>query len=179
MVDYPAGEADRAMTAPGEPEAREAVDTAPDERAERIARLEEQLTRTLADLDNVRRRAARQAEQVREQERAAVAEQWLPVLDNLDLALTHAQADPAAIVAGVTAVRDQALGILERLGYPRREDIGEPFDPARHEAAGEVTTAGRPPGVVAGVVRPGYGDRGHQLRPATVLVTRTRDGDES
>ena len=65
-----------------------------------------------------------------------MAAEWLPVLDNLDLALAHAAADPAAIIEGVRAVRDQAVGVLARLGFPRRDDLGANFDPARHEAIG-------------------------------------------
>ena len=61
---------------------------------------------------------------------------WLPVLDNLDLALAHAGADPGAIIDGVRAVRDQARAVLQRLGFPRRDDLGAVFDPARHEAVG-------------------------------------------
>ena len=65
-----------------------------------------------------------------------MARQWLPVVDNLDRALEHAEADPAAIIDGVRAVRDQALDVLARLGFPRRDDRGARFDPARHEAVG-------------------------------------------
>ena len=78
-------------------------------------------------------------------ERARVAAEWLPVVDNLDLALEHAGGRPGAIVEGVRAVRDQALAVLARLGFPRLDDVGEPFDPARHEAVGAVESrrAGR------------------------------------
>ena len=69
-------------------------------------------------------------------ERARVAGEWLPVLDNLELALAHADADPAVIIDGVRAVRDQAAGVLQRLGFPRRDDLGTVFDPSRHDAVG-------------------------------------------
>ena len=68
---------------------------------------------------------------------------WLPVVDNLERALEHAAADPAAIVEGVQAVRDQALGVLAGLGFPRRDDTGAPFDPARHEAVAARRGPGR------------------------------------
>lgn len=141
--------------------------------------LEDRLLRVLADLDNVRKRAARQVEQARADERAAVAALWLPVLDNLDLALAHAAADPASIVTGVQAVRDQALGILERLGFPRRDDLGAPFDPACHEAVADKPATGAEPGTVIDVVRPGYGGGDRLLRPAAVVVARERDGDDA
>src|SRR5712691_1018643 len=77
----------------------------------RIAELEDQWRRALADFDNLRKRVARESAGQRDAERARVAGQWLPVVDNLDLALEHAASDPPAIVEGVRAVRDQALDI--------------------------------------------------------------------
>ena len=47
-----------------------------------------------------------------------MAREWLPVVDNLERALAHSGADPAAIIDGIRAVREQALGVLARLGYP-------------------------------------------------------------
>jgi molecular chaperone GrpE len=144
---------------------------------ERVAGLEDRLLRALADLENVRRRAAQQVERARAEERAAVAARWLPVLDNLDLAMEHADADPRSIVAGVRSVREQALEVLGRLGFPRRTDLGVRFDPARHEAVAAVPAAGdAPPGTVVDVVRPGYGDDAGQLRPAAVVVSKESDG---
>ena len=99
---------------------------------------------------------------VREAERARVAAAWLPVLDNLELALAHAQADPAAIVQGVLAVRDQAVQLLAGLGYPRDDESGVPFDPARHEVVAVVDDPDAEPDTVARVLRPGLRDR----RPA-------------
>jgi molecular chaperone GrpE len=139
------------------------------------ARLEDQWRRATADLDNVRKRMAGQAGQARAEERARVAAEWLPVLDNLELALQHAGADPAAILPGVQAVRDQALAVLARLGFDRQADVGARFDPARHEAVATVPDAQAPPGTVVQVLRPGYGDEEHQLRPAAVVVATRGD----
>ncbi|MER7046559.1 nucleotide exchange factor GrpE [Streptomyces jumonjinensis] len=130
--------------------------------------------RALADLDNLRKRHARDRPRELEAERARVAAAWLPVLDHLELALSHAEADPATIVRGVEAVRDQAVEVLRGLGYPRHDETGVPFDPLRHEVV-SVADASDPataPGTVVQVVRPGYGEPGRQLRPAAVAVTR-------
>jgi molecular chaperone GrpE len=135
-----------------------------------VAELTDRLRRALADLDNTRKRAAREAAQVRGDERARVMSEWLPVLDNLDLALEHSTADSDAIVQGVRGVLDQALAILTRLGYPRRADLGVAFDPARHEAVAGIPDPDAAPGTVLQVVRPGYGDDERQLRPASVVV---------
>ena len=142
----------------------------------RVAELEDLWRRTAADLENVRKRAAQEMARQQAQERARVAAEWLPVLDNLDLALTHAESDPAAIVEGVRAVRDQAVALLSRLGFPRHDDVGTTFDPARHEAVQVVTDPHAPPGTVVQVLRAGYGDGERQLRPAAVVVAAPPPG---
>jgi molecular chaperone GrpE len=138
----------------------------------RVAELEDQRLRALADVDNIRKRCARDIERARSGERARVAREWLPVLDNLDLALTHADADPAAIIDGVRAVRDQAAGVVQRLGFPRRDDLGTVFDPSRHEAIGSRAGTDARAGTVVEVLRPAYGEGDHQLRPALVVVAQ-------
>ena len=136
---------------------------------------EDRWRRAVADLDNARKRCARELDRARTDERARVASRWLPVLDNLELALSHAQADPATIVTGVQAVRDQAVAVLNALGYPRRDEstyVGLPFDPAKHEVVTVVDDPDAMPGTVVRVFRPGYGDSEAQLRPAAVAVSR-------
>lgn len=136
----------------------------------RVGDLEDRWRRAVAELENLRKRTARDAERQRWDERGRVAAAWLPVLDNLDLALRHADADPATIVVGVQAVREQALAVLAGLGYPRRDDLGAPFDPSRHEAVASRTAGDAAPGTVIEVVRPAYGRDDQPLRPAAVVV---------
>jgi molecular chaperone GrpE len=137
----------------------------------RVEALEDQLRRTLADLDNLRKRFNREIARERADERARVAALWVPIVDDLERALQHADGDDTPIVAGVRAVRDHALTVLAGLGYPRYEDVGEPFDPSRHEALGTIESAA-PPGTIVAVARPGYGTTETVLRPAGVLVAR-------
>jgi molecular chaperone GrpE len=144
------------------------------EHAAAVADLEDRWRRALADLDNLRKRYARELERERAAERARVAAQWLPVVDDLDRALAHAAEDPSAVLEGVRAVRDHATAVLARLGYPRYEEVGVPFDPARHEAVQAVADADAPPGTVVAVLRPGYGREDHWLRPAAVAVATAR-----
>jgi molecular chaperone GrpE len=158
-------------TGPAQPAGTAAVGTTADPAA-RIAELEDARLRALADLDNLRKRCAAQISRAEEETRAAVARQWLPVIDSLDLALAHATADPATIVDGVKAVRAQALDLLAHLGFPRRDDRGARFDPARHEAVASRSDPGAEADLVAEVIRPGYGEGDHQLRPAQVVVAR-------
>ncbi len=138
----------------------------------RIAELEDLWRRALADFDNLRKRVARDAATQRDEERARLAAHWLPVLDNLDLAVDHANSDPESIAAGVRAIREQALAVLARLGFPRQSDVGEKFDPSRHEAVAAVPSPEAPAGTVVQVVRPRYGTEEHQLRPASVIVAK-------
>jgi molecular chaperone GrpE len=104
--------------------------------------------------------------------RAQVARQWLPVVDNLERALEHAEADPRTIVEGIRAVRQQALGVLASIGFPRRDDTGATFDPVRHEAIAATYDPRVPAGTVVQVVRPGYGEPDRLLRPAQVVVAK-------
>jgi molecular chaperone GrpE len=143
-----------------------------------VAHLEDGWRRALADLDNLRKRYARELERERQAEREKVTSAFLPVLDNIDLALAHAGADPRSIVEGVRALRDQALAVVAGLGFRREDEPGVPFDPTRHEVVGVVDPgdAGVAPGAVAQVLRPGYGAPGHQLRPAAVTVAQRPGG---
>jgi molecular chaperone GrpE len=141
-----------------------------------VEELEDRWRRALADLDNLRKRYARELPREREAERSRVAAAFLPVVDNLELALSHAGADdPGAIVSGVRAVRDQAVEVLRSLGYPRHEETGVPFDPERHEVVSVVEEPDTAPGTVVRVLRPGYGEPGRQLRPAAVAVSRKQE----
>lgn len=145
--------------------------------ATKIAELEDRWKRALADLDNHRKRAARDAERQRFVERARTVAEWLPVVDDLERAIEHGGADCAVLLEGVRAVRDQALDLLTRLGFPRQDDVGRTFDPTRHQAVATVSDADVPEGTVVQVTRPGYGSGDGQLRPAQVVVSKGPEAD--
>src|SRR3954471_2974393 len=142
------------------------------------AEWEDRWRRAAADLENLRKRYGRDLAREREGERARVASAFLPVVDTIERALEHAEADPRSIVEGVRTMREQALGVLAGLGFGREDETGVPFDPVRHEVVGMVDSdvTGQPPGSVVAVVRPGYGARGRQLRPAAVTVAQRNQG---
>lgn len=132
--------------------------------------VDEQLLRAMADLDNLRKRFDREIARERAAERFRVAGEWLPVVDDLDRAIEHAaEHEQTILVDGLRAIRDHALDILARLGFPRFEDVGEQFAPARHEAVSAVPSEAEP-GTIVAVVRPGYGAPEVILRPASVVV---------
>jgi molecular chaperone GrpE len=140
-----------------------------------LARLEDRWRRAVADLDNLRKRYARELDRERVVERSRVAQAWLPVVDDLERAIGHAGDQSGAIVEGVRSILEQALRVLDQLGYPRDAETDVPFDPERHEVVGVVDRGDAPPGTVVEVLRPGYGQGSQQLRPAAVMVTR-REG---
>jgi molecular chaperone GrpE len=152
----------------------EQVAAKPDTDSE-LARFEDRWRRAVADLDNLRKRYARELDRERTVERSRVAGAWLPVVDNLERAISHGGAHSGAIVEGVRSILDEALQVLEHLGYPRDAETGVLFDPERHEVVGVVDNEDSPPGTVLEVLRPGYGHGSQQLRPAAVVVSR-REG---
>ncbi|MEQ7128578.1 nucleotide exchange factor GrpE [Actinopolymorpha sp. B11F2] len=138
---------------------------------ERIADLEDKWHRAAAEVENTRKRVAREIAFGRAEERTRLAAQWLPVLDDLDRALQHADADSDSVIAGVEAVRQHALKVIAGLGFPRQDvEKGARFDPERHEAVATVATDDLPDRAVVDVVRPGYGEPERQLRPSAVVV---------
>jgi molecular chaperone GrpE len=137
-----------------------------------LADAEARLRRALADFDNLRKRYEREVVRERAAERARIIREWLPIVDDLERALDHAAEDPAALIEGVRAVRDQAIHLVARLGFPRFDDVGKQFDPSRHDAVA-MTSGDAPSGTVVAVVRPGYGSDESVLRPAGVVVAGT------
>jgi molecular chaperone GrpE len=152
----------------------EAVASQTDSDAE-LAKLEDRWRRAVADLDNLRKRYARELDRERTTERSRVAGAWLPVVDNLERAIAHTGDQSDAVVEGVRSILGQALQVLEQLGYPRDAQAGVPFDPQRHEVVGVVEHGDSAPGTVVEVLRPGYGQGSSQLRPAAVVVSRREE----
>lgn len=140
-----------------------------------LAKAEDRWRRAVADLDNLRKRYARELDRERTTERSRVAGAWLPVVDSLERAIAHTGDQSDAVVEGVRSTLGQALQVLEQLGYPRDAQAGVPFDPQRHEVVGVVEHGDSAPGTVVEVLRPGYGQGSSQLRPAAVVVSRREE----
>jgi molecular chaperone GrpE len=150
------------------------VDTgAPDVAASDSPRHDEpdaRLLRALADLDNLRKRYEARLAHEAEDERRRVVARWFPVVDDLERALQHVGDDP--LTEGVRAVYEEALAVLASLGFEPFDDVGAPFDPARHEAVGTMDLDTEPGRIVA-AVRSGYTHGDTIARPAQVIVSRT------
>lgn len=170
--------------APGEPGGTEPTpeegadplaDRDPEEqlRAERDE-LKDRLLRSVADLDNLRKRSRREVEQARERGIADLAAHLLDVLDNLDRALASTGEGPhhESLIQGVEMVRHMFLTRLAEFSIVPIETVGRPFDPHYHEALSQVETLEIEPGQVVQELSRGYrlGDR--LLRAACVSVSR-------
>jgi molecular chaperone GrpE len=161
----------------GEARPAETEDARHAELEERNAQLEDRYKRALADLDNYRKRTARETERRVAEARDALLLDWLEAVDSVDRALGQiAPAHPAA--PGLRAVLEQLEAILDRQGVNRVGAVGEPFDPERHEAVGVRETAETPDRTVAEIARSGFARDGQVLRPAQVIVARAPAGDE-
>ncbi len=130
--------------------------------------------RAMADLDNYRKRAAREKDEVRQYGAAKILEDLMPVLDNLTLGIGAAKqpgADPKTIVNGVEMVLTQFKGALANHGLKEVSALGQPFDPHQHEAISHLASPDVPAEHVLVVVRTGYTLNGRLLRPASVVVS--------
>ena len=125
--------------------------------------------RTRAELENFRKRAAREAAQAGERAKANLVRELLPVLDNLERALASAGDDEQHLADGVKMVHAQLVAALEREGIQSFDPAGEAFDPECHEALS--TREGEESGLVLDVVEKGYKLNGTVLRPARVVVS--------
>jgi molecular chaperone GrpE len=134
----------------------------------------DQYLRTVAEMENVRKRAQRDVENASRYGLEKFAVELLPVLDSLQGAVSNAaRADAKSLVAGQEATLKLLLKAFERLNIREINPTGEPFDPALHEAvmAQDSTTA--EPNAVLQVVQSGFELGGRLLRPARVIVART------
>ena len=133
----------------------------------------EQYLRAVADLENVRKRAARDVEAANRYGLEKFAQELLPVRDSLELAVQNAgRADARALAEGQEATLKLLNKALDKLGVRVIDPLGEPFDPARHEAMMAQESATAEPDSVLQVVQPGYELNGRLLRPARVIVAR-------
>jgi molecular chaperone GrpE len=133
----------------------------------------EQYLRAVAELDNVRKRAQRDIESANRYGLEKLAQELLPVKDSLELAVQNAsRADAASLKAGSEATLALLAKALEKFGVQVIEPVGEPFDPARHEAMMTQESATAEPNSVLQVVQPGYELNGRLLRPARVIVAK-------
>ncbi|MFZ1090326.1 MAG: nucleotide exchange factor GrpE [Xanthobacteraceae bacterium] len=165
--------------APGEPSAvGETID--PNDHARVAAEYKDKLLRVLAEMENLRRRTAREIADTRAYGISAFARDILAVADNMDRALQaldvelreKADAGIKALLDGVELTERELHKALEKHGVRKFEPVGEKFDPNLHQAMFEIPDPTLPAGTVAQVVQPGYMIGERMLRPALVGIAK-------
>ncbi|MCB9780165.1 MAG: nucleotide exchange factor GrpE [Alphaproteobacteria bacterium] len=128
------------------------------------------------ELDHIRERRRRERDEDRSFGHQRTVELFLPVLDNLELALEHQSGDSSRVVQGVQMILQQFHQSLSQLGVQRVvSGEGVLFDPEVHEAISEVYTDELLPGSIVAELRPGYSLNGRLLRASRVTVAAPTD----
>ena len=181
MTDRPAADD---TAAPLDGEAAATPELVPAEQVtaalEAAAEFKDKLLRTLAEMENLRKRTEREVTDARLYAITSFARDVLAVADNMHRALAavgpelRAHADPTmkSFIEGIELTERELMKALEKSGVTKFLPQGEKFDPNLHQAMYEMETTEGPPGYVAQVIQAGYmiGDR--VLRPAMVAVSK-------
>jgi molecular chaperone GrpE len=131
--------------------------------------LVDRLARLQAEFENARKRAERERAEYRDYAAASIVEQFLPVLDNFELAL-KATGSTEQLRSGVELIVKQMEDVLRQMNVTAIPAVGEQFNPHHHEALGSVEREDLPDQHVAEEIRRGYKIREKLLRPAMVRV---------
>ena len=163
------------------PEQQQAEPLDPVTEAQRqSAEFKDKLLRTLAEMENLRKRTEREVADTRQYAIAGFARDVLAVADNMHRALEaigpelreSGDAKVRSLIEGVELTERELLKILERNGVRKFSPQGEKFDPNVHQAMFELPTAEHAPGTVAQVIQAGYMLGERVLRPALVAVAK-------
>ena len=165
----------------------EATQDAPAAKTDELAELKEALAakereagenydrylRTVADLDNYRKRAARDKADIIKYGKEDLIKDILPFLDSLDRALEHKDtSDAQAFKDGIALIQDQLLCCLKKHGVERIESVGVNFDPNFHEALMQMESADHQDNQVVSEMEKGYLLNGRLIRPSRVCVCK-------
>jgi molecular chaperone GrpE len=172
-----------ATTAPETPDANPQTESAADpmaELAKEAAELKDRLLRTLAEMENLRRRTEREVADARTYGVTNFARDIVGVADSMERALKalddelrdKADAAVKALLDGVELTERELLKVLEKHGVIKLEPKGQKFDPNMHQAMFELPDQSVPAGTVVQVMQPGYKIGERVLRPAMVGVAK-------
>jgi molecular chaperone GrpE len=141
---------------------------------EEVKTIHDQYLRTLADMDNLRKRTQREKEELGKFANENILRDILPVIDNLERALEHAEQAHSneGLLEGVQMTLAQFCQVLKKFGVAPLESLGQPFDPALHQAIGQIETADCPSNSVAQEMQKGYVLNERLLRPSMVMIAK-------
>jgi len=141
---------------------------------ERLKDTHERLLRTAAEFDNFRKRVQKEKDDLRKFAVESLLKDFLPVADNLERALDHAEEhDLRQVIEGVRLVQKMLADSLGKHGIVAFSAVGQPFDPNVHEALMQEDSD-KPPGTVVSEMARGYKLHDRLVRPAAVVVARPR-----
>ncbi len=161
-----------------DPQAEAASETPPPVTAasleEKLAEAEDRVLRVQAELENFRRRARREYDDAQKYREIDLLRDLLPVLDNVLRAVEAAEktADVESLKAGFRMTAQQIEKLLEAHGCKTIETVGQPFDPAVHDAILQQPAPDAAPGTIVGVASRGYRLHDRVVRPAQVIVAK-------
>ena len=130
--------------------------------------------RTYAEMENIKKRGIREREELAKYANESLIKEILPVIDNLDKAIAHAQNDDnsPALLEGLELTRDGLMKALQKAGLNEVEALGKPFDPSFHESVSQQTDDSVAPGHVITELQKGYLLNGRLVRPSMVVISQ-------
>ncbi|MAZ05811.1 nucleotide exchange factor GrpE [Marinobacter sp. SS8-8] len=146
-----------------------------------VQQFQEQMLRSQAEMQNVRRRAEIDVEKAHKFALEKFVKELLPVADSLEKALesTEGQEESGKLVASIREGVEMTLSLfmasLKKFNVEQVNPVGEPFDPRQHEAMSMVPAPDAEPNSVVAVVQKGYLLNGRVVRPAMVVVAKAED----
>ncbi len=152
--------------------AEEAKENPQEELQKKVASLEDQLLRKVAEFDNYRKRTNKEKEEIGLTARVKCIADLLPVLDTLERAIGIGCSDEE-FLRGVQLTHDNMISILTKMGVEEIKAEGEPFDPNLHYAVSRVENPDLGENIVAAVMQKGYTLSGKVIRHAMVAVANT------
>ncbi|HHW27960.1 MAG TPA: nucleotide exchange factor GrpE [Syntrophomonadaceae bacterium] len=168
------------------PEDSEAKDDVQESIEEKLAAKEKELNdlnqrflRLAADFENYRRRTRQEAAEIRRTANERLLRELLPIIDNYERALEAAKKDlPENMYTGIEIIYRQLCNLLAQEGVEAIESVGKPFDPQYQEAFQRVESSEYPEGTVTAEVQKGYLLQGKVLRPALVIVAKSKETEK-
>jgi molecular chaperone GrpE len=140
---------------------------------------QERYLRLAAEFENYKKRAQKDQDEYRKYSNERLLKELLPVIDNLQRALKHggASSHKEGVLQGIELTSKKALEILSRFGVTPIPSVGQPFDPAVHDAVAKVNGKGHKPNTIVEEFEKGYYLHDRVLRPAMVTVAESAPDD--
>ncbi len=129
--------------------------------------------RNAAELDNFRKRMARETQEARAYANADLLRSLFPILDNFEMGLeaARAESEKSVIFMGMSMVHRQIVDFLRDSNVQEINPLGQPFDPNLHDAVSQEASDTAAEGIVLRVARKGFALKDRLLRPASVIVS--------